>query len=300
MKSNLFNRLLAVFHTKTRNDVSKDRRDCGDNPAISLDSHGTVRSRRSPDGIALATAFTVSGASAHDSYGHSHYSNSVTTPSYTNTYTVPTIDLGPIEQVQPNSSVQYVQPATTTTYSAPTTGYNSSAVTYAAPSYTTPSYTTPSYAAQPTYTYTAPSYGSATYGSTYTAPSYTAPTYAAPSYTTPSFTVPTYTTPAYVATVFDATPRVRARMDRLRNRIVRADNRGDLRDGELRKLRKKMRKIRRTIRAHKSDDGVIDRKEFAELQKKMSRQSDRIRRLANNDRVVGQLVSPYTHHYPRF
>lgn len=242
-------------------------------------------------GIALATAFTVSSASAHDIYGHSHSANSVVTPSYTNTYTVPTIDLGPIEQVQPNSTVQYVQPATTTTYTAPSTSYTSSAVTYGTPSYTTPSYTAPSYAAQPTYTYTAPSYGTTTFGTTYTAPNYTAP----------SYTVPSYTTPTYVAPVFDAMPRVHARMDRLRSRIRNAVSRGELRDGERSNLRRNMRKIRRAIEAFRSNDGVIDHQEFAKLNDRMSRQSDRIRRLANNDRVVGQLVSPYgQHHQSRF
>ena len=237
-------------------------------------------------GIALATAFTVSSASAHDFYGHSHSSNIVTTPSYTNTYAAPTIDLGPIEHVQPNSTVQYVQPATTTTYSAPTTGYTSSAVTYVAPSYTTQSVATPSYAAQPTHTYTAPSYGSSTFGTTYTAPSYTVPTQ----------TIPSYTTQSYVAPVFDATQRVDARMDRLRSRIFAAANRGDLRDGERSKLRRNMRKIRHMIEAYKADDGVIDRNEFAKLDERMSHQSKRIRRLANNDRVVGQFVSPYGQH----
>lgn len=255
-------------------------------------------------GIALASAFTVSGASAHDSYSHSHYTNSVTTPSYTNTYTAPTIDLGPIEQVQPNSTVQYVQPASTTyiqpastsTFTVPSTTYTSPTVSYAAPSYTTPSY-----AAQPTYTYTAPTHTSTntvwptTYGTTYTAPTYTAPTYA-----TPTYSVPSYTAPTYVAPQFDATPRVLARMDRLRSRILNAASRGELRDGERSKLRRKMRNIRRSIKAHRSDDGIIDRDEFANLQKKMSRQSDRIRRLANNHRVVGRLISPYTYNQPRF
>ena len=82
-------------------------------------------------------------------------------------------------------------------------------------------------------------------------------------------------------------------MDRLRTRILRAANRGELRHGERSKLRKKMRNIRHMIEAYKADDGVIDRKEFAKLDERMSRQSKRIRRLANNDRVVGQFVSPY-------
>lgn len=222
-------------------------------------------------GIVLATAFTVSSASAHDVYGHGHHTNTVTTPSYTNTYTAPTINLGPIEQVQPNSTVQYVQPATTTTYTAP-------------------SYTTPSYVAPQTYTYTAPSYGSTT-----TVPAATYGT----SYTTPINTVPTYTAPAYVAPLFDATQRVQARMDRLRTRIFRAANRGDLRRGERSKLRRKMRNIRHMIDAYKADDGVIDRQEFAKVNERMSRQSKRIRRLANNDRVVGQFVSPFGQQ-PRF
>jgi len=42
MKSNLFNALFGVSHTKTRKGVSKDRRDCGDKLAKSPISHGTV------------------------------------------------------------------------------------------------------------------------------------------------------------------------------------------------------------------------------------------------------------------
>ena len=244
-------------------------------------------------GIALASAFTVSGAWAHDSYGHSHYAHPVNTTSYTNTYTAPTIDLGPIEYVQPNSTVQYVQPATTSYIQPATTA------TYSSSTYTTPSYAPVNSVAQPSYTYSAPSYGSTNtasqiiFGSTYTSPNYVAP-----AYTTTA--APSYTAPAYVAPLFDATERVHARMDRLRSRIRNAVSRGDLRDGERSKLRQKMRKIRRSIQAHKADDGIIDRAEFAKLNKRMSRQSDRIRRLANNDRVVGRLVSPYGQYNSRF
>lgn len=258
-------------------------------------------------GIALASAFAVSGASAHESYGHSHYTTPTTSSVYSTTYTAPTINLGPIEYVQPSSTVQYaqpstsyIQPATTTTYSAPVS------------TYTTPSYTTPSYAAQTSYSYATPSYGTtyttpaSTYGTTYSAPTYyTTPTYTTPTYTTPSYNTG-YTTPSYVLPYqqvlprFDATDRVRARMERLRSRILAAESRGALHHEEVAKLRGKMRKIRRKIREYKSNDGVIDQAELTKLRERMSRQSDRIHSLAHNDRVAGKLVSPYGNHFYRF
>jgi len=252
-------------------------------------------------GIALAGAFAVSGALAHESYGHSHYSSPTTTSVYSTAYTAPTVNLGPIEYVQPSSSVQYVQPSTN--YIQPAT-----ASTYSAPvsTYTSPNYTTPSYAAQTSYSYGTPSYGTtyttptSTYGSTYTAPTYyTTPTYTAPNYGT-VYTTTSTVSPYQVLPRFDATDRVRARMDRLRSRMQNATNRGDLRKGERSELRNKMRKIRSKFQAFRSNDGVIDQAEFANLNQRMSRQSDRIRRLAKNGRVTGKLVSPYGDHYRRY
>ncbi len=250
-------------------------------------------------GLALAGTFAASGASANNFYNHSYSptisQGSVFSTTYTSptTYTAPTINLGPIEQVQPNSTVQYVQPATTyvqpakaTTYTAPVTSYVAQPTyttqTYVAPARHTvqtniaPSnYTTPSYAAQPV-TYTAPSY--------VTQPTYTAPTIGT-----------TFTTPAYIAPRYDGIEMVRDRMDRLRSRIRHALDRGDLREGERRKLRRKMRDIRDDIRDFRANDGIIDRAEHAALNKKMSRQSRRIARLANNHRVERPLVSPYAY-----
>ena len=226
-------------------------------------------------GLALASAFVASGASAHESYGHSHYSTTTAPVTYGTTYNAPTINLGPIEYVQPSSTVQYtqpattyIQPATTTTYSAPVTNY------------TTSSYTTPSYAAQTLYT-------TPSFGTTYTAPSYTSPTWTTPSYVAPSYFAPRY----------DATATIQRRIDRQRSRIRNAMDRGDLRNGERRKLRRKMRNIREEFRAYKANDGVIDQSEEAALQNKLTRQSQRIRRLANNHRTAGPLVSPYGHSY---
>lgn len=210
-------------------------------------------------GIALAGAFAATGASAHGTHTGSHYST-YTTPGYsTSTYTAPTIDLGPIEYVQPQSTVQYqnVVPATTSTY-------------YSQPNYGT--------------TYTQP-----TYSTTYTQPTYTTPTYTQPAYVQPSYVAPA---PAYVAPRYDATERVRARLDRQRSRIRAALDRGDLREGERRKLRRKMRDIRGDFRAYKGNDGVINQWEEAELMRKLDRQSRRIRRLANNHRTA---YSPYGH-----
>ena len=234
----------------------------------------------------LAGVLAASAASAHGS--HTYSTGTVHTPShattygttYGSTYSAPTVNLGPIEYVQPSSTVQYVQPATTTTYSTPT--------------YTTPSYVAPSYTAQ---TYSAPSYTAPTY----TVPRYTTPTYTAPSYSyTPSYTVPSYTKPAYVAPRYDATTRVQARLDRQRSRIRNANDRGDLRRGERKRLRRAMRDIREQFRAFRANDGIIDAGEFAVLKTRLDRQSQRIRRLANNHRVAGPLVSPYGHHHTRY
>lgn len=251
-------------------------------------------------GLAVAGAFVASGASAHESYGHSHYSTTtapVTT--YGTTYNAPTIDLGPIEYVQPSSTVQYTQPTNTVQYFQPTTQYIQPATTstYSAPvsTYTAPSYTTPSYAAQTSYTVP-----------TYTAPTYTAPTYTAPSYSTtytaPTWTTPSWTTPAYGAPTsftprFDASAYIQARIERQRSRIRSAADRGDLRSRELDKLRSNMREIRSLFRSYQSNDGIVDRSEEAALKDKLSRQSDRIRRLANNHRTAGPLVSPYSSPY---
>ena len=256
--------------------------------------------------LALAGAFAASGASAHESYSHSHHSTTTAAPvTYGTTYNAPTINLGPIEQVQPSSTVQYVQPSTSYIQPASTTTYASPVTTYTAPSYTTPSYaaqsiytTAPSYGT--TYTspsYTAPSYTAPNYATSYTAPSY-GTTYTTPTYATPSYSVTNWTTPSYVAPIlprFDATAIIERRIDRQRSRIRNAVDRGDLQSGERRKLRKKMRSIRDQFRAFKANDGVIDQAEEAALQNKLSRQSQRIRRLANNQRVAGPLVSPYAH-----
>ncbi len=221
--------------------------------------------------LALASALGASAASAHDSHAHkagTYYAPSHATTygtTYGSTYTAPSVNLGPIEYVQPNSSVQYVQPATTTTYTVP--------------SYTTPTYTTPTYSTQ-----------------TYSAPVYTTPTYKAPTY---AYT-PSYTAPAYIAPRYDATERVQARLDRQRNRIQNAKARGDLRKGERKRLRRNMRDIRDQFRAFKANDGIIDAGEFSVLQARLDRQSKRIRRLANNHRVAGPLVSPYGHHWNRY
>lgn len=214
--------------------------------------------------LALAGALGASAASAHGSHSYSHaptYGTTTYGTTYGSSYTAPTVDLGPIEYVQPSSTVQYVQPATTTTYSTPT---------YTAPAYTAPAYTT----------------------SVYSQPTYTAPTYAY----TPSYTAPTYTKPAYVAPRFDASGRVLARLDRQRSRIRNAIDRGELRRGERKRLRRTMRDIRGQFQAFKANDGIIDAGEFAVLQDRLDRQSKRIRRLASNHRVQGPLVSPYGHH----
>jgi len=233
-------------------------------------------------GLAVAGAFVASGASAHESYGHSHYSSTTAPVTYGTTYNAPTVNLGPIEYVQPSSTVQYVQPTTSYIQPATTTTYSAPVSTYSAPSYTTPSYAAQNYYTTPTYTtptYTTPTYTAPSYGTTYTAPSYTTPTYTTPTWTTPSYVAPSYYAPRY-----DATALIERRIDRQRSRIRSAADRGELRDRERSKLRNKMRDIRAQFRSYKANDGIIDRSEEAVLRDKLSRQSDRIRRLANNHR----------------
>lgn len=205
-------------------------------------------------GIALASAFAATAASAHGThYGTSH--TTYTTPSYSSsTYTAPTVNLGPIEYVQPNSTVQY---APTTTYTAPT---------YTAPTYTTPTYSTPTYIQPATTT-------------TYT-------------YTQPTYTTPTYTTPAYVAP-YDGTSQIRSRIQRQRSRIEAAEARGDLRRGEERRLRSGLQDIRQSFRAYRNNDGVINSWEQRELNAALDRNSRRIARLANNHRTARPAYSPY-------
>jgi hypothetical protein len=85
---------------------------------------------------------------------------------------------------------------------------------------------------------------------------------------------------------YDAKDRVRQRIRNQRKRIVRADERGDLRPREEERLRRKLREIRQTFRAYRDNDGVIGRYEEAELMRMLNRNSRRIARLANNDRTV--------------
>ena len=85
----------------------------------------------------------------------------------------------------------------------------------------------------------------------------------------------------------------------MRQRIRAALDRGDLREGERRKLRQKMRNIRDTFHAYKDNDGIIGQWEEQELMRKLDRQSRRIRRLANNHRTVQPAYSPYTP-YPTY
>ncbi len=249
--------------------------------------------------ITAALIFGTTGAFAHDynNYGQPAHNHAGTS------YTAPTIDLGPIEYAQPQSTVSssYVSPANTTTY-AP---YNQPATSY---SYTTPATT---YTAAATTTYTAPvssytttpSYTAPTYTQpAYTTPTYTAPTYRAPTYTTPGYTAPTYTTPSYPASTlivpsygnatgyasrYDGRAIVRSRLQRQRNRIERALERGDLRPREHDKLMNRMQDIRQIFRDFRRNDGVVSQSEEAKLMAMLDRQSRRIRRLANNDRVAG-------------
>lgn len=123
-------------------------------------------------------------------------------------------------------------------------------------------------------------------------------TYAAPvtTYLPPASTVyapaPTY----YAPPVYDGRDRVRNRIRNQRNRIERALNRGDLRRGEERRLREGLREIRRTFRAYRDNDGYIGRFEEAQLMDMLNRNSKRIRRLANNDRVAGGYrTGPYAY-----
>ncbi len=259
--------------------------------------------------LTAALILGATGASAHDysTYGQTSHGHSTTS------YTAPTVDLGPIEYVQPQSTTttSYVAPATTSTYapyqpSTSTYSYSTTpATTYTAAATTT--YTAPvtSYTTTPSYTrpaYTAPAYTTPTYTApTYTTPTYTTPAYSAPAYTTPIYSTPTYTVPRYVAPTviaptygsriayaprYDGRDNVRSRIQRQRDRIERAAARGDLRPREQNKLMNRMQDIRQTFRAYRKNDGVISRGEEAELLAMLDRQSQRIRRLANNDRVV--------------
>ena len=253
-------------------------------------------------GIA-ATALSAGAAQAHDvtgthyshgtTYGTSTYGTTTyattpsygtttyaTTPSYGTTtygssvYAAPTIDLGPIETVPSTTySTTTVVPATTSTYSVQ------------------------------------PSYGTTTYGETvYQSPTYsTQPVYSTPTYTTPTYGAPVYGTPSYgipsygYAPAYDATDRVRSRIKRQRSRIERALDRGDLRSGELKRLRRNLRDIRRTFRAYRDNDGVIGQWEERALMDQLDRNSQRIRRLANNGRVVGGgAYSPYGYPVHRY
>jgi len=169
-------------------------------------------------------------------------------------------------------------------------------VTYAQPTYTQPAYTQPIYVAPAsTTTYTTPTYTAPV--QTYTTPRYTAPT---TRYVRPATTVyapaPTYARPAYapVQPQYDARDRVRDRIRNQRNRIERALERGELRRGEERRLRQGLREIRQTFRAYRDNDGYVGRHEEAQLMAMLNRNSKRIRRLANNDRVAGY-QGPYAY-----
>ena len=216
-------------------------------------------------GLVAATAafaLTATAASAGGYWQNGTYHSS------SNTYTSP--------------SVTYVQPSTYgTTYAAPTT-------TYTTPSYTTPNYTTQTYGTSVGTTYTTPSYN--TGRTVYTTPSYTTPTYTTPTYVQPKrvyVPAPSYTVPTSYAPTYDGRDRVRSRIKRQRSRIERAEARGDLRRGEERRLREGLREIRGAFRSYRDNDGYIGRWEEAELMRMLDRNSKRIRRLANNDRVAG-------------
>jgi|GEM_PF-3492393 len=244
-------------------------------------------------GLAAIAAFalTATSASANGYWQNGSYysypaatSQAATTyvaPSYAApTYVAPTTTVvGSVGPIQSTGTVTYAQPtyiapATTTTYAAPaTTTYTAPVTTYVAP----------------TTTYTAPT-------TTYVAPSYTAPT-------TTTYVAPTtYTAPAPVAprvTIqrvprYDGRDRVRQRLANQRSRIERALSRGELRRGEEQRLRTSLREIRRTFRAYRDNDGYIGRHEEAQLMAMLNRNSQRIRRLANNGRVAGGTVySPF-------
>ena len=172
-----------------------------------------------------------------------------------------------------------------TYYSYPTTH------SYATPSYTTPSIHIGSIDTVQPSTYT-------TYGTTqsYSVPTtvYTSPVYSSPSYTTPSYVAPAPSyAPTYYAPRYDGRDRVRQRLRNQRDRIERALARGDLRRGEERRLREGLREVRRTFRAWRDNDGVINQWEEAELMRMLDRNSRRIRRLANNHRVADGYYRPY-------
>lgn len=121
------------------------------------------------------------------------------------------------------------------------------------------------------------------YGSvTITVPSYTyqnhTPHYA-PAYKT-------YSAPAYIPPAYDATDRIRSRIQRQRSRIINASDRGDLRNREEDRLRYGLREIRQTFREYRRNDGVIGRYEDEQLTRMLDRNSRRIARLGNNHRTI--------------
>jgi hypothetical protein len=86
--------------------------------------------------------------------------------------------------------------------------------------------------------------------------------------------------------------RIKERQARQQERIRSADARGELRRGELRRLLDEQRMIRDKERAFLSD-GVLTRRELAELDRDLDVASQNIRRLAHNDRVAGRAYSEY-------
>ncbi len=263
-------------------------------------------------GIVLAGVFTASGAFAHETYSHTHRTGAVSGT----TYSAPTIDLGPIEYLQPDNQLQYtqpsgaytpaatyIQPATVATTTPITTGYTVQPA-YRPSTLSVPfEYTTPSYAAQPFYSASPVQkpvvYGTTVSGSVNTVPATTV-TYGVPSYSPPvTHTAPSFRAqplsyiPPVKAPEYDGTRAVKTRMDRLRTRIRNAVDRGDIVEGERQRLRRKMRNIRDDIRDYKANDGLIDKTEHAALNRKMSRQSQRIVRLVNNRKVKQPPLSYY-------
>jgi len=225
-------------------------------------------------GLAAIAAFalTATSASANGYWQNgSYYSYPAATSQAATTYVAPSY-----------AAPTYVAPTTTVVGSVGPI-QSTGTVTYAQPTYIAPA-TTTTYAAPATTTYTAPV-------TTYVAPTTT--TYVAPT---------TYTAPAPVAprvTIqrvprYDGRDRVRQRLANQRSRIERALSRGELRRGEEQRLRTSLREIRRTFRAYRDNDGYIGRHEEAQLMAMLNRNSQRIRRLANNGRVAGGTVySPF-------
>ena len=164
--------------------------------------------------------------------------------------------------------------------------YSTTTKTYASPSYTQPSYTAPSYGTQ---IYTQPGYS-------YVQPTVKTSTYQVPAYTAPTYTAPRTVyapAPSYIQPRYDATDRVRQRIQNQRSRIERAEARGDLRPREKARLRDGLREVRATFRDYRGNDGVIGQWEEAELMRKLDRNSRRIARLGNNDRTVRYDARPY-------